>query len=93
MPCKPSSSIIHVSRDVIEQFVVSFEPCFTQPNDTGFTNTLVKTVCEIYQAPNGNWEEFIADFTNIIQSIGGTCAPAYILGDFNINLLKYPTCT
>lgn len=47
----------------------------------------------MYRPPNGNWEEFIDGFANIIQATAREGTPTYIMGDYDVNSLKDPECT
>lgn len=40
----------------------------------------------IYRSPNSNFTEFINEFSNLVESLPKT--PTFIMGDFNVDLLK-----
>lgn len=42
----------------------------------------------IYRPPNSNTDDFLASLEDILQFISAMNIPCYIMGDFNINLLK-----
>ena len=42
----------------------------------------------IYRPPNSNTDDFLVSLEDILQFISTKNIPCYIIGDFNINLLK-----
>ena len=46
----------------------------------------------IYHRPNSSTANFINDLESILSGIDSENKSIYIMGDFNINLLNYPTC-
>lgn len=47
-------------------------------------------LCEIYRPPTSDWAKFITYMSETLDTISRTGHKAYILGDYNVDLLKYP---
>ena len=65
-----------------------FESLFVQISQPSINHTKDIIVGVVYRPPNSNVCRFIESFSKIIENIINENRPCYILGDFNIDLLK-----
>lgn len=47
-------------------------------------------IAEVYRPPQGNINEFIHNFSNLLACLAESNTKAYIMGDYNLDLAKYP---
>ena len=83
-----------ISYDVIESF------CFTESFiESIFVNFCVNgeffIIGNIYRPPKGNLQEFTDKIVTLLESckLNYSKYRLYIMGDLNINILKYPACS
>jgi hypothetical protein len=47
----------------------------------------------IYRPPNSKYDEFEKSLREILSKVDRENKPCYLMGDFNVDLLKYENCT
>ena len=65
-----------------------FESLFVQISNLSNKDILVGV---IYKPPNTNTEEFVVQFSGLLEKLNEENRPTYLLGDYNIDLLKCNT--
>ena len=66
---------------IYESLIVQLSPAH------GLTKDIIVGV--IYKPPNTNVESFVSNFSRILDRLNKENRPSYLLGDYNIDLLKY----
>ena len=66
---------------IYESLIVQLSPA------NGSTKDIIVGV--IYKPPNTNVESFVSNFSRILDKLNKDNRPSYLLGDYNIDLLKY----
>src|SRR6218665_2369408 len=83
---------LFLNEAVIPNFVIKSFPVEDALMDTLFIQTIVdgKTIIigVIYKPPNMNLSSFNTAFGNLLTALALERKPCYLLGDFNVNLLK-----
>lgn len=59
--------------------------------DITIDKSKIITVGEIYQPPSASVHDFIVELAKLLDNLENSRVPSYLMGDFNIDLLKHPT--
>ena len=73
----------------IENDSKNIESLFIEIINENYKNVIIGT---IYRPPNNKFRDFECDLKDILSKLDKKNKPCYIMGDFNIDLLKYNKC-
>lgn len=76
--------------DLANNFVSSGEATVIKLSSQIPYNKEKLIIREIYRPPSPSFQDFITEFNNLLRIVSGENPVVYILGDLNIDLVKFP---
>lgn len=75
--------------DLADNFAMSAEATVIKLSSQMLCNTSKLIICETYRPPSSSIQDFITEPNKFLTSVSSENPVVYILGDLNINLLKF----